>query len=714
MKRILFGLLILTTLSTTAQQKITDMPIYSGNVDSFYFPGVDKNVPTNRKVYGVNIGKARMDRLSDSIALVTADGSAKATLATISGLRAKSSVASGSYFQTTDAGQEGLWRWNASSTATDNTGTVIKATGITTGRFERVIQGVVKISWFAPDNTGVSNSTTAIQAAINTGYPIESEHSGKKYLISPLTQSTGRQLLDFTGDTVKLAGSSSSYMLTLSGAGSEVRGGVWDGNKAGTQSTSNSYYDHAAVNINADYCKVRGVTSINSAGIGIKGGAFDYTEISDCIIQGYTVHGIFMQGSGRDCFGTRIERNKVFITAGTGVGIYLLGDADATAFFQRKFFVNWNQVRGPSSGTTSSDICITVRGIDGEVIGNTTLYGDMGISCDITKNSIISLNNIDSTNGSTGYGIEVNGGNNTINGNYIRHTTYGITGSGATRVMDNNNITNNEFIEQTTYGIFFQPSGSNTARNLSITGNTFTRTGTGTWNAIRLTNDCKFSKAHNNTIVGPGVAVSNSRGLFLDKVTSNVAFNYNMISGVERPMSVYNVDATPYTNITFNHNNCAGEAGVSEANFLVVEGSAVFGSYCEQIGTTTSTGKGTDYIDKSANITYRYGTGSPESVVTAATGSIFIRTNGTGTTMMYVKGSGTGNTGWTALSDGDVHNTTAETITGKKIWNATVTGSGGFASVAEITGTPTGGANSDALIGLKITPSFTPGGFPAQ
>lgn len=43
-----------------------------------------------------------------------------------------------------------------------------------------------------------------------------------------------------------------------------------------------------------------------------------------------------------------------------------------------------------------------------------------------------------------------------------------------------------------------------------------------------------------------------------------------------------------------------------------------------------------------------FGTGSPESVVAANPGSIFLRTDGSTTTTLYVKTSGTENTGWTA------------------------------------------------------------------
>jgi hypothetical protein len=42
------------------------------------------------------------------------------------------------------------------------------------------------------------------------------------------------------------------------------------------------------------------------------------------------------------------------------------------------------------------------------------------------------------------------------------------------------------------------------------------------------------------------------------------------------------------------------------------------------------------------------GTGTPEGIVTAPIGSLFLRTDGAATTTLYVKTLGVGNTGWTA------------------------------------------------------------------
>ena len=42
----------------------------------------------------------------------------------------------------------------------------------------------------------------------------------------------------------------------------------------------------------------------------------------------------------------------------------------------------------------------------------------------------------------------------------------------------------------------------------------------------------------------------------------------------------------------------------------------------------------------------QWGTGTPEAVITAPVGSLYLRTNGGASTTLYIKESGTGNTGW--------------------------------------------------------------------
>lgn len=53
-------------------------------------------------------------------------------------------------------------------------------------------------------------------------------------------------------------------------------------------------------------------------------------------------------------------------------------------------------------------------------------------------------------------------------------------------------------------------------------------------------------------------------------------------------------------------------------------------------------------IENSNDVKWLTGAGSPEGVVTAAVGSLYTRINGSTNTTLYVKESGTGNTGWVA------------------------------------------------------------------
>jgi hypothetical protein len=65
----------------------------------------------------------------------------------------------------------GRWIWSATSTATDNTGTIIRPSAIASnapGRWLRVYGDVVDSRWFGVVPDGVTDNATALQAAINS------------------------------------------------------------------------------------------------------------------------------------------------------------------------------------------------------------------------------------------------------------------------------------------------------------------------------------------------------------------------------------------------------------------------------------------------------------------------------------------------------------------------------------------------------------------
>lgn len=90
-------------------------------------------------------------------------------------------------------------------------------------------------------------------------------------------------------------------------------------------------------------------------------------------------------------------------------------------------------------------------------------------------------------------------------------------------------------------------------------------------------------------------------------------------------------------------------AGNSANLFEVYKAGALF-SYLDPFGGFfAATIVGNSYVQTGTGTTRWYtGTGSPETVVAATIGSLYSRTDGGGSTTLYVKESGAGNTGWIA------------------------------------------------------------------
>lgn len=88
---------------------------------------------------------------------------------------------------------------------------------------------------------------------------------------------------------------------------------------------------------------------------------------------------------------------------------------------------------------------------------------------------------------------------------------------------------------------------------------------------------------------------------------------------------------------------------VMTANLLNVEAPSDGGA--RNIGIATNGGgiiAGSGTVFQFSDVSIRAGTGSPEGVVSAVVGSLYLRRNGGASTTLYVKQSGTGNTGWVA------------------------------------------------------------------
>ncbi len=111
------------------------------------------------------------------------------------------------------------------------------------------------------------------------------------------------------------------------------------------------------------------------------------------------------------------------------------------------------------------------------------------------------------------------------------------------------------------------------------------------------------------------------------------------------------------------------------------------------------------------------GTGTPQAVVTAPVGSEFLRTDGSTGTTIYIKESGTGNTGWGVPGSGVTGSGTSGQVT---YWSgtSTIVGSTQFTFTNGSAGVPTtlGIKNSSSAAGsdssFYIVAGGTPGGDP--
>lgn len=71
-------------------------------------------------------------------------------------------------YYTKGDGGGGTFYWDSTSTEADNGGTIIQATGVTTGRWKRVFSGNVNVKWFGAKGDGITDDYTSIQNAINS------------------------------------------------------------------------------------------------------------------------------------------------------------------------------------------------------------------------------------------------------------------------------------------------------------------------------------------------------------------------------------------------------------------------------------------------------------------------------------------------------------------------------------------------------------------
>jgi hypothetical protein len=249
--------------------------------------------------------------------------------------------------------------------------------------------------------------------------------------------------------------------------------------------------------------------------------------------------------------------------------------------------------------------------------------------------------------GSVRYGIEPGGANTIVSNNVVTGANRGLLISGNTN-YDNMTITGNNFTANV-QGLSLEIGVTGSGKNIVVFGN-YIKAPSG----IVATRDTTNLTISGNVIVGPDPTFNLGNGIFLDTPPEDayVFITGNTIIDVASPYLIFSNAATTF-NYLFATNNNLSLAGLNtNSSRWTAVGSAVIGTTVISANNVNPAAIGLQYsiIDQGANIRVEYGTGTPEASITANVGSLFINKSGGAGTTLYVKQSGTGNTGWAGLS----------------------------------------------------------------
>lgn len=500
---------------------------------------------------------------------------------------------------------------------------------------------------FGAVGDGVVDDTAAIQAAINSGAKEIVFPAGGTYLIDGgLVSNTAGQVFTVYGATIKLKDNATSKgMLRLNGAGSCVFGGTWDGNKSNGNSPVDTYSSWN-VAVYGDRCTIKDCYSINTFGMFATGGSVSDTLFKDNTIRNTTNYGIFLS-TAVDAYRNRAIGNNIDMSEGGLIGQGILFTRTGSVL-QYDWELADNIITGPQGSLGSQAICLAVRGTNGIVSNNLTRYGSMGFS-EGGSNTVITGNRFLDLQGTTKYGIEPSGANVVISNNIVTGARRGIIVSG-NETYDNLVITGNT-ITSDDIAIKLQINSGYTGHNITISGNYLKGNGY----VINPTRDITGLNITNNIIVGPSSTFASGRGIFLDTPPTDayVFISGNTIMNVQRPYAIYNTTSDTVNKLYAIGNNLVKAGTNSSSSYWNVEGLAVAGTdviSCNNVNPA-SIGMELNVLDQSSTLTTQYiNSGTPEGGITASPGSICINKSGGAGTTLYIKETGTGNTGWKGLS----------------------------------------------------------------
>ena len=550
-------------------------------------------------------------------------------------------------------GGGGQFYWDNLATAADNNGTIIKVTGVTTGRWIRLYSGTIDFRWFGVKLDDSTDNTTTVQAAIDyaetltdsgainvevygpegkcyidtfTTLTNTSVSEVRKYVIAVPANITITGPIEFTYDVDFDALTYYVQVFTCKGSDITFDGPTFRNNTPGTQTGSiavamNTKHDDdirtgTYKNLIARNCKFYdNIFSTQTY----------FRDWGSSTMKGYKVIDCYSEpGTAGDTGAFDAHGNE-----GTRMqNVSYLGSTVMGGTFASSFNLVGVQHYTVDGNTSRDNLYAACQAENWSNHGTITGNDFSGKDASSVHGALIWVDdsahvNID--------GNTINGDINNEKGIYITHEGFtesidGVSQDHTAFVTDNINI------------------GTNTVKGAGIISTSFGGGGGGSIGAITLT--------------GGGLdasGISLAKAVALKPCISVTVVGGKYIGGTTTTLEI-NTKAGQLTNVHGVTTEDGGDGGDGYDLLSALGGrlttGCMFNNGINTIsGSYTSINDGPIVKNDSVNGILRgIGSLSPEGVVTAAVGSIFQRTDGGVGFAVYSKESGSGNTGWVTLT----------------------------------------------------------------
>lgn len=524
---------------------------------------------------------------------------------------------------------------------------------------------------FGAVGDGTTNDAAAFNAAINhlaaNGGGVIRGVPGKIYGISAASISSGIRLksgvyLHMHGAKIKAIGANSAeYRLIWIQEDSNcgVIGGEIEGDRAAN--TASGEQGHGIyIILDCTNITVQGVTIRDCFGDGIYTGRLcNNVRILNNNITNNRRNNVSVVSSSN----VLIDGNEISNANGTSpeAGIDIEPNvSDATSY---NVIITNNRIYGNAQQGIDFPAPPPTPLIENAIVANNHIYnnGAAGIKASYIKHITIDANHI---YGNAGGGIVDSAALATsmvIQGN----TIYNNTGTAIDGFVSNAKITGNVISNHTGWGIRWKFGQHVTiadnnvldcgedgilyerAYNSAISGNVIKNTQKhGIWitgtSVSSVTRSRKMTIA-NNTVAFAGLLTDNTySGIYLDSFTNtSVVTGNTVVAGTSGNLplhAIYAVDTTVFA--ANNHTSSGAKSGNAPINV----GGVALPTFLLNPNVLADTYAPRYYVPGISFITG--GSGSPEGVIGAPVGSLYLRVDGGAGTSLYVKQSGTSTTGW--------------------------------------------------------------------